>query len=308
MNILVTGGAGFIGSHIVNTYIKAGHRVTVIDNLSSGKLRFLNPEVNFYEMDILDPEVSEIIKSEKIETINHHAAQISVSESVADPLFDINSNIIGTLQLLQNAVSFGVNKFIFASTGGGMYGEQIFFPASEDHPCQPLSPYGISKLCAENYLTYFFTEYGLSTTILRYSNVFGPHQNPYGEAGVVAIFCERLVNNKKPIISGDGKQTRDFVSVNDIAQANLLALDPTCTGIFNLGTGIETSINYLTKCIVEISNKNIATEYGQVRSGEQRRSVIDYKKFHESFGWKPEIRLEQGLVETYNFFQNEKFK
>ena len=307
MNILVTGGAGFIGSHIVNTYIKAGHRVTVIDNLSSGKLRFLNPEVNFYEMDILDSEVSEILKSEKIETINHHAAQISVSESVSDPLFDVNSNIIGTLQLLQNAVSFGVNKFIFASTGGGMYGEQIFFPASEDHPCQPLSPYGISKLCAENYLTYFFTEYGLSTTILRYSNVFGPHQNPYGEAGVVAIFCERLVNNKKPIIYGDGKQTRDFISVNDIAQANLLALDPACTGIFNLGTGIETSINYLTKCIVEISNKNIATEYGQVRSGEQRRSVIDYKKFHEGFGWKPEIRLEQGLVETYSFFQNEKF-
>tara|TARA_B100000686_G_C16724895_1_gene937189 strand:- start:127 stop:1050 length:924 start_codon:yes stop_codon:yes gene_type:complete len=305
MNILVTGGAGFIGSHIANTYIGAGHRVTVIDNLTSGKLRFLNPRANFYKMDVLDPKVLDVLKSEKIQTINHHAAQISVSESVRDPLFDVNSNIIGTLQLLQSAVSLGIGKFIFASTGGGMYGEQIFFPAREDHPCNPLSPYGISKLCAENYLTFFCTQYGLNTTIFRYSNVFGPHQNAYGEAGVVAIFCEKLVNNKKPIIFGDGEQTRDFISVSDIAQANLIALDPACTGTFNLGTGIETSINSLTKCLLEISGKNISKKHGPSRIGEQRRSVLDYKKFHEDFGWKPKIHMEQGLIETYNFFQNE---
>jgi len=305
VNILVTGGAGFIGSHIVNAYIAAGHHVTVIDNLSSGQLRFLNPKAKFYEMDILDPKVSEVLKSEKINAINHHAAQISVSESVTDPLFDANSNIIGTLQLLQSAVSLKIEKFIFASTGGAMYGEQIYFPASENHPCEPLSPYGISKLCAENYLRFFNTQYGLSTTVLRYSNVFGPHQNPHGEAGVVAIFCEKLVKDQKPVVCGDGEQTRDFISVRDIAQANLIALDRTCTGTFNVGTGKETSINSLTKCLLGVSGKNISADHGPARKGEQRRSVIDYKKFHDGFGWKPEVSLEQGLVETYDFFQNQ---
>jgi UDP-glucose 4-epimerase len=305
MNILVTGGAGFIGSHIVNTYIEAGHQVTVIDNLSSGEMRFLNPKANFYEMDIHNPKVSEILKSNKIKAINHHAAQISVSESVSNPLFDAKSNIIGTLQLIQSAVSFGVEKFIFASTGGGMYGEQIFFPASEKHPSQPLSPYGISKLCAEKYLSFFNTQYGLSTTILRYSNVFGPHQNPHGEAGVVAIFCEKLVKDQKPIICGDGEQTRDFVSVLDIAQANLIALENSCIGTFNVGTGKETSINSLTKHLLKISGKNIVAENSPARVGEQKRSVIDYNKFYKGFGWKPKIILEQGLIETYSYFQNQ---
>ena len=179
MNILVTGGAGFIGSHLVNGYIKAGHNVIVIDNLSSGDLRFLNPTAKFYELDILDPKIPEILKQEKINAINHHAAQISVSESVANPLLDANSNIIGTLQLIKNAVSSNVEKFIFASTGGAMYGEQIHFPANEEHPCQPLSPYGISKLCAENYLKFFNEQYGISTTVLRYSNVFGPSKSSW---------------------------------------------------------------------------------------------------------------------------------
>lgn len=305
MNILVTGGAGFIGSHIVNAYIEAGHHVIVVDNLSSGQLRFLNSEATFYEMDILDPKIPEVLEREKINAINHHAAQISVSESITNPLFDANSNIMGTLQLLQSAVSLSVEKFIFASTGGAMYGEQIYFPASEDHPCQPLSPYGISKLCAENYLGFYNNQFGLSTTVLRYSNVFGPHQNPHGEAGVVAIFCEKLVQDQKPIICGDGEQTRDFISVRDIAHANLIALDRTCTGTFNVGTGKETSINSLTEHLLKISEKSSSAEHGSPRNGEQRRSVIDYKKFHESFGWKPEVSLEQGLIETYAFFQNQ---
>ena len=305
MNILVTGGAGFIGSHIVNGYIAAGHQVTVIDNLSSGELRFLNPKAKFYKMDILDSKVPEVLKNEKINAINHHAAQISVSDSVADPLFDANSNIIGTLQLIQSAVSSNIEKFVFASTGGAMYGEQIHFPANEDHPCRPLSPYGISKLCAENYLGFFNEQYGLSTTVLRYSNVFGPHQNPHGEAGVVAIFCEKLVKDQEPVICGDGEQTRDFISVRDVAQANLIALDPTCTGTFNVGMGKETSVNLLTESLLGISKKNISAAHDSPRDGEQRRSVIDYKKFHESFGWKPEVSLEQGLIETYDFFQKQ---
>ena len=303
MNILVTGGAGFIGSHIVNGYIEAGHHVTVIDNLSSGELRFLNPKAKFYKMDILDLKVSEILKKEKINAINHHAAQISVSDSVTNPISDANSNIIGTLQLIQNAVSSSIEKFIFASTGGAIYGNQVHFPASEDHPCQPLSPYGISKLCAENYLRFFNEQYGLSTTVLRYSNVFGPHQNPHGEAGVVAIFCQKLVKSQKPVICGDGEQTRDFISVRDVVQANLIALDPKCIGTFNVGTGKETSVNSLTKYLLAISGKTISAIYGSARNGEQRRSVINYKNFHESFGWKPEVSLEQGLIETYNFFK-----
>ena len=305
MNILVTGGAGFIASHIVNTYIEAGHCVTVIDNLSSGRLQFLNPKAKFYEIDILDPKITDVLKSEKINAINHHAAKISVSESLIDPLVDANSNIIGTLQLLQCAVSLEVEKFIFASTGGAIYGEQIYFPANEDHPCQPLSPYGISKLSAENYLSFFNQQFGLSTTVLRYSNVFGPHQNPQGEAGVVAIFCERLIKDQKPVICGDGEQTRDFIAVRDIAQANLIALDHSCTGTFNVATGNETSVKCLAECLLRISGKKIPAEYGLARQGDQSRSVIDYKKFHDGFGWQPKVSLEQGLVETYSFFQNQ---
>ena len=226
MKILVTGGAGFIGSHIVNAYINLGHDVFVIDDLSSGKKEFINPKANFYQLNIHSPEVKTILEKEKINVINHHAAQISVSESVSDPSFDANSNIIGTLQLLQNAVSFNIEKFIFASTGGAMYGKQKIFPAGEEHPCQPLSPYGISKLSAENYINYFCMQYGLNTSILRYSNVYGPYQNPHGEAGVVAIFCQRLIEGLPPIICGDGEQTRDFISVRDITEANIIALNP----------------------------------------------------------------------------------
>jgi UDP-glucose 4-epimerase len=304
VNILVTGGAGFIGSHIVNTYIEAGHSVTVIDNLSSGKLQYLNSKAKFFEMDILDPKISEILKNEQVNVINHHAAQVSVSRSFTDPLFDANSNIIGTLQLLQSAVSLGVKKFIFASTGGAVYGEQINFPAREDHPCRPLNPYGLSKLSAESYLRVFNKQFGLSTTALRYSNVFGPYQNTHGEAGVVATFCERLISDQNPIIHGDGKQTRDFVSVSDIAQANLIALDRSCTGVFNVATGKETSINSLAKILLEVSAKKAFAQYGPPRQGDQSRSVISYKKLNESFGWRPKISLEQGLVETYQFFQS----
>jgi UDP-glucose 4-epimerase len=305
VNILVTGGAGFIGSHIVNTYIEAGHCVTVVDNLSSGRLQFLNPKAKFYEIDILNPKITDVIKSEKINAINHHAAQISVSESLINPLIDANSNIMGTLQLLQCAVSLDIGKFVFASTGGAIYGEQIYFPANEDHPCQPLSPYGISKLSAENYLKFYKEQFGLSTTVLRYSNVFGPNQNPQGEAGVVAIFCERLIKDQKPVICGDGEQTRDFISVRDIAQANLIALDHSCTGTFNVATGNETSVNSLTECLLRVSGKKISAVHSSARQGDQSRSVIDYKKFYDGFGWQPKVSLEQGLVETYSFFQNQ---
>ena len=305
MKILVTGGAGFIGSHIVNAYIDGGHDVIIIDNLSSGEMKLINPKAKFYHLDIHSPEVKTILEKEKITVINHHAAQISVSASVSDPLYDANSNIIGTLQLLQNAVSLDVEKFIFASTGGAMYGEQKTFPASEEHPCQPLSPYAISKLCAEKYINYFGKQHGLNTTVLRYSNVYGPHQNPHGEAGVVAIFCERLLKGQQPIINGDGEQTRDFVYVQDIVKANIIALNLECTGIFNVGTGKETSVNFLTQCLVKASTISTSIEYGPSREGEQKRSVIDSGKLLKRFGWKPGVPVEEGLLETFNYFKNQ---
>ena len=301
---MVTGGAGFIGSHIVNAYINAGHDVVIIDDLSSGEMRFVNPKAMFYQLNIHSPDVKIILEKEKISAINHHAGQISVSESVSDPLFDANSNIIGTLQLLQNAVSLKIDKFVFASTGGAMYGKQTTFPASEEHPCHPLSPYGISKLCAENYINYFRTQHGLSTTVLRYSNVYGPHQNPHGEAGVVAIFCQRLMEGLPPVICGDGEQTRDFISVRDVAQANIIALESKCKGIFNVGTGKETSVNFLTKELLKVSGVTTSVKHSPPRKGEQRRSSIDSEKLLKNFGWKPCISLEEGLFETINYFKN----
>ena len=184
-----------------------------------------------------------------------------------------------------------------------MYGQQKIFPASEEHPCQPLSPYGISKLSAENYINYFCMQYGLNTTILRYSNVYGPYQNPHGEAGVVAIFCQRLMEGLPPVIYGDGEQTRDFISVRDITEANNIALNPKCTGIFNIGTGYEISVNFLTQSLLKISKLGISAEHGPQRKGEQRRSAIDSKKFIKNFGWKPCVSLEKGLVETFNYFK-----
>ena len=301
---MVTGGAGFIGSHIVNAYIDAGHDVVIIDDLSSGEMSFVNPKAMFYQLNIHSPDVKTILEKEKISAINHHAAQISVSESVSDPLFDANSNIIGTLQLLQNAVSLKIDKFVFASTGGAMYGEQTVFPANEEHPCHPLSPYGISKLCAEKYINYFRTQHGLNTTVLRYSNVYGPHQDPHGEAGVVAIFCQRLMEGLPPIICGDGEQTRDFISVRDVAQANIIALDSKCEGTFNVGTGKETSVNFLTKELLKVSGITTSTKHSPARKGEQRRSSIDSEKLLKNFGWKPYISLEEGLFETINYFKN----
>ena len=306
MKILVTGGAGFIGSHIVNAYIDGGHDVIVIDNLSSGEMRLVNPKAKFYHLDIHSPEVKTILEKEKITVINHHAAQISVSASVSNPLFDANSNIIGTLQLLQNAVSLKIEKFIFASTGGAMYGEQKTFPASEEQPCKPLSPYAISKLSAETYINYFGTQYGLNTTVLRYSNVYGPHQNPHGEAGVVAIFCERLLKDQQPIINGDGEQTRDFVYVQDIVQANIIALNPQCSGLFNVGTGKETSVNSLTRYLIKASAIAVSIEHGPAKKGEQKRSSIDSAKLLKGFGWKPSVSVEEGLLETFKYFKNKK--
>lgn len=303
----MTGGAGFIASHIVNAYIEAGHRVAVVDDLSFGKREFLDPKATFYQMDIWDDQIAEILEKENIEVINHHAAQVSVQASVKDPVADANANIISTLQLIQKAVESGVKKFIFASTGGAIYGEQEYFPADEDHPCKPESPYAISKLSVEHYLRFYEANSGLKPVIFRYSNIFGPRQNPHGEAGVVAIFCNLLVQGKQPIINGDGEQTRDFLYVMDLVPANLIALAPECVGTFNLGTGVESSVNTLTEILVKRSGHNLSAQHGPGKPGEQKRSVIDYKKFGAEFGWEPVVPLKEGLIKTFDYFANENY-
>jgi len=306
LNVLVTGGAGFIASHIVKAYIKEGHRVTVLDDLSTGKREFVDPNAIFYQMDVRADEVEEILVKEKIDVISHHAAQMSVQISVKDPVTDANSNIIGTLLLIQKAVKLRIRKFIFASTGGALYGEQDFFPAHEEHPCKPVSPYGISKMCVEHYLRFFVANSDLEPLIFRYSNIFGPRQNPHGEAGVVAIFCHRLNQGKPPIINGSGEQTRDYLFIDDLVQANLIALSPDCSGTYNLGTGREVSVNTLTKTLIQKSGNDINPQYGPERSGEQMRSVIDANKFRKRFGWKIKCSLEQGLIKTLKYFSDEK--
>lgn len=302
MNILVTGGAGFIGSHIVDTYIREGHRVAVLDNLSTGKREQVHPDATLYEMDLRDPGLEDIFKRENIETVNHHAAQISVTQSVADPALDAEINIVGSLKLLKFAAAYQVKKFIFASTGGALYGEQDYFPADEEHPKHPLSPYGIAKLTVERYLDYFRENFNVQPAILRYSNVYGPRQDPHGEAGVVAIFCQLLLKDRPPVIFGDGEQTRDFVSVFDVANANLKALSENCRGIYNVGTGVETSVNTLTAHLIEASGKTLSPQHDPPRMGEQLRSSIDSGKFNKDHGWQPTLSLKEGLKKTLDFF------
>ena len=304
MNILVTGGAGFIGSHVVDAYINDNHNVVIVDDMSRGRKEFINPRATFHQISISDPQLANIIQKESIKVISHHAAQISVSDSVKNPVKDAESNIIGTLQLLQNAVECGIDKFIFASTGGAIYGEQDYFPAREDHPQKPTSPYGLSKLSVEGYLKFYKEQYGLKSIIFRYGNVFGPRQNPNGEAGVVAIFNNRLLKGQAPIINGDGEQTRDYIFVRDVVNANLLALKLNGSDTFNVGTGQETSVNELTHLILEVAESNIDVQTSKKNNFEQRRSCLDYKKLKKSLNWSPKVSLKEGLSETFIFFKN----
>ena len=306
MNILVTGGAGFIASHIVNAYIKEGHQVVVVDDLSTGKRENIDPKAIFYDMDIRDDRVEEILESKKIDVINHHAAQMSVQVSVKDPVSDANSNIIGTLLLIQKAVKLRIKRFIFASTGGALYENLGTYPVNEEHSCKPDSPYGISKMSVEHYLGYFEDNLQLEPLIFRYSNIFGPRQNPDGEAGVIAIFCNKLKNEELLVINGDGEQTRDFLFIDDVVKANLIGLSPNCSGTYNIGTGKEISVNSMTDALIRLSEKDVIPQYGPEKTGEQKRSAIDAVKFQNKFNWKAESSLEEGLLKTLEYFSDDK--
>lgn len=303
MKVLVTGGAGFIASHITDALIEEGHSVIVLDNLSTGFEKNINPEARFINADIRDKSLSKIFEIEKFDVINHHAAQMDVRRSVTDPSFDADVNIIGTINLLQNAVKHRVKKFMFASTGGAVYGEQEYFPADEKHPTSPLSPYGISKMSVEKYLYFYYTQYGLKYSILRYANIYGPRQNPHGEAGVVAIFTRKLLNGEQPVINGDGKQTRDYTFVKDVVKANLLTLNDDGSEIYNVGTGKETDVNELFGMINKFTGKGQMEKHGPAMPGEQLRSVITSEKLKQKFNWCPSTSIEAGLENTVKYFK-----
>jgi UDP-glucose 4-epimerase len=302
VRVLLTGGAGFIGSHVAEHLLDHGHEVVVVDDLSTGKRKNVPEGADFIEQDVRSG-CEEAFRDFRPEVLCHQAAQMDVRRSVREPDFDASVNVLGTIRLLQNCMEQGVGRVVFASTGGAVYGEQEEFPAPEDHPQYPISPYGVSKLAGERYLHYYAVQYGVSYAALRYANVYGPRQDPHGEAGVVAIFCGNLAANKTSRINGTGEQTRDYVYVGDVARANVLAIEGEVpNGAYNVGTGVETSVNELYGLLREISGKNLAPEHGPAKPGEQARSCVDPSKSRELLNWRPKVDLEAGLEETLRFF------
>jgi len=303
MKVLVTGGAGFIGSHIVDRLVQEGHDVVVVDNLSTGKRRNLNRAARFYKVDIQSWRLERVFRNERPNVVMHLAAQMDVRKSVEDPLFDAQVNVLGTLNILQQTVKHGVRKVVFSSSGGAIYGEQDVFPAPESHATKPLSPYGLSKFCGEQYLSYYERVGGVQVVNLRYANVYGPRQDPEGEAGVVAIFIQKLLNNEQPVINGNGRQTRDFVFVEDVVEANLAVMGQETVGTYNVGTGVETSVNDLFRILVQHTGSTCKELHGPAKKGEQARSVIDAAKLHHELSWEPKTTLSDGLKRTVDYFK-----
>ena len=301
MRVLVTGGAGFIGSHVAELLLAGGYEVAVVDDLSRGRRKNVPGGAAFYDLDVR-LGCREVFEEFGPEAVCHQAAQADVRRSVAEPVLDLEINTGGTLRLLENCVRHDVGSFVFASTGGAIYGEQREFPASEDHPEYPISPYGISKLAAEHYLRYYEAHYGLPYVALRYANVYGPRQDPHGEAGVVAIFASRLASGETCTINGTGEQTRDYVYVGDVARANVLALQGGPSGAYNVGTSIETSVNELYGTMAHLSGRAFPARYGPAKPGEQLRSAVGPAKAERVFGWRPEVGLREGLEKTFGYF------
>jgi UDP-glucose 4-epimerase len=307
LKVLVTGGAGFIASHIADAFIVRGDSVVVLDNLISGDVKNLNPKAEFVKGDITDAAlVNRLFEEHKFDIVNHHAAQLDLRKSVADPVFDCTQNIIGSLNLLEAAREHSKLKlFMFASTGGAIYGEQDYFPADEKHPTRPMSPYGVAKRSIELYLDYYKVVQGIEYAAFRYTNVYGPRQSPHGEAGVVAIFTEKLLEGKPAIINGDGKQTRDYVYVGDVVRAHMMALDKLSgSDIINISTATETDVNEVFAILSKhITGGKATAQHGPAKAGEQQRSVCAFGHAEEVLGWKPQMQLMDGLLETVEFFK-----
>lgn len=304
MNVLITGGAGFIGSHIVDAFLSAGDKVVVMDDLSTGKREHVNARTIFYHVDVCSPEARDIVAKERPDILSHHAAQIDVRASVEDPLFDLRVNVGGLINLVEAGRKVGLKKVIMASSGGTVYGEQEVFPATEDHPTRPISPYGLNKLACEQYLFYYEKQYGLSWVALRYANIYGPRQNPHGEAGVVAIFAEKLLKGETPVINGDGLQTRDYVFVEDAVAANLLALRDEAHGAYNVGTGVETDVNTIFRALREITGSRCEERHGHAKLGEQIRSCLSAGLIERELGWHSTVLLPDGLRRTVDWFRH----
>ena len=304
MKIIVTGGAGFIGSNIVDAYLERGHEVHVFDDLSTGQTANLNAKATLHRLDIADQETARRLEQIKPDILCHHAAQMDVRRSVTDPTFDARVNIIGFINLLEASKNAGVKKVIFASSGGAVYGEQEKFPAPEDHVTRPASPYGVSKRAGELYLSYYQQAFGLPYIALRYANVYGARQSAKGEAGVVAIFLSALLEGKTPVINGDGRQTRDYVYVGDVVAANVAALDVQFIGEINIGTGVETDVVAIFQHLRRALGSEIEARHGPAKAGEQRRSCIDARRAGQVLGWRPEMALDEGLVRTAAYYRD----
>lgn len=304
MKILVTGGAGFIGSHVAEAYVAAGHEVVVVDDLSSGKPHQVPAGARLVQMDVRAPEIREVFRAERPELLSHHAAQMDVRRSVADPEFDASVNLMGLLNLLEAGRENGLRRVLFASSGGAAYGEQDEFPAGETHKLEPVSPYGVSKRASELYLSCYRAMYGLEYVAMRYANVYGPRQDPHGEAGVVAIFTVKLLSGEQPTINGDGKQTRDYVFVGDLVRANVALATHAYVGPMNFGTGIETDVNQLFGHIRAACGVEAPEHHGPGKPGEQKRSVISPRLAGEVIGWRPEVGLAEGIGKTVAFFRD----
>lgn len=305
MRTLVTGGAGFIGSHVTDALLEAGHEVLIIDNLSTGKPDNVPKRAELIKADIASPEAERIVADYAPAAVFHLAAQINVRNSVADPAIDATMNVVGTIRIAHAASQSGAKAFVFTSSGGAIYGEQQRFPADELHPTRPVSPYGCAKLCGENYLDLFGRTTGMRTVSLRCANVYGPRQDGMGEAGVVAIFATRILEEKPITIYGDGRQTRDFIFVADVVRANLRALDnDLARGCFNIGTGLETDINAIAHQLMACVGHSVPLAHESARSGEQRRSVIDPERGKSELGWSPDVSLRDGLAKTVDYFRS----
>jgi len=305
MRVLVTGGAGFIGSHIVDAHLDRGDEVAVVDSLVGGRRAFVSPRARFHVLDIRDAALRDVFGRERPQLVSHHAAQTSVSASVSNPTLDADVNIVGTLRLLQLCVEFGVEHLVFASTGGALYGEPDHMPAAETSPTAPLSPYGISKLAAEGYIDLYGRLHGLRAGRLRYANVYGPRQDPHGEAGVVAIFARALLDSRQAVIFDDGEQTRDFVFVGDVVRANLLAADQRFVGAVNIGTGQATTVNAIYRALARAAGVAGPAAYAPPRAGDVRHITLDPSAARSSLGWKAEVALEAGLTKTLDWFRRQ---
>ena len=306
MKILVTGAAGFIASHVADAYVEAGHQVVILDDLSRGKMRNVNPKARFYKCDVRDREaIEEIFRTEKPEVVNHHAAQMDVRRGVREPLFDAQVNILGSLNLMESAITHGTKRFIYIASAGAGYGEPKQKLVPEDYPINPITPYGISKHTVEHYLFTFQFLYGLSYVVLRYGNVYGPRQNSQGEAGVFAVFAEQMLRDVRPVIYGDGKKIRDYVYITDVVAANVAALENGTNEIFNISSGIETPDFEVFQRVRDLLGSRVEPNYVPRRPGEIDRICLDISKARSLLHWEPHVHMSEGAKLTVAYFRKE---